>query len=80
MDNKEFYKGMRSHFGITHKANEYLDELLLRIGKVSINLFKLDEWLHSEIGEYETKEGLSMNGVIAKYYGEEAANFVKKFI
>jgi len=47
--------------------------------KVSIDLLKFDDWLHSIHGEYEDK-GYSMETFIKEEYGNEACLFFKRLI
>jgi len=80
MNSVPFYKGMKKHFGITHGANEYIDEWSVLRGKLSIDVIKFDGWLHEQIGEYEIEEGLNMREAIAKHFGTQAMRFVEGYL
>lgn len=48
---------------------------------MSLDIVLLDEWLVKELGfDYNTKEGISMEEAISKYYGEDAVTFIKNAI
>ena len=79
MDNKSFFNGLKKHFNIT-TPNKFLDITMLSVGKVKVDVFAFDDWLHNKHGEYEIDEGLSMKEVISKYYGKSAASFIEKMI
>ena len=79
MDNTLFYSGLKKYFNIT-KPNEFLDITMLSLGKVCIDSFAFDDWLHKKHGEYEIDEGLSMKEAISKYYGKSAASFIERMI
>lgn len=65
-------------FGI--RLGNFIDNMRSAVeGRVVINLFKFDEWLHKKHGNYDMDE-LSMQDIIIKYYGNEANEIVKRFI
>ena len=74
MTPQRFYAGMREHFPGLDPA-DYMDELLVRLGQCKIDVIKLDDHLHAEHGQYE-EQGLSMAELVAREYGEPAAEFV----
>ena len=47
--------------------------------KLTIDIFKFDDWLHEKHGDYE-KDGLSMSGIIYRKYGKEANEFIESLI
>ena len=61
----------------TIKFYDFTDfELSAAFHRPVINIYKFDEWLHYQFGDYE-KEGLSMEEVLAKNYGQSAAMRIK---
>jgi len=49
--------------------------ITLIVGKICIDPFKFDDYLHKVHGEYE-KQGLSMRKLIIQKYGKEAAGLI----
>ena len=70
---------MRQYFNID-RPGEYLDELAILKREIRIDIFKFDDWLHEQIGEYEENDKISMNQALVKHYGQEASNFIKNLI
>lgn len=75
---QEFCKGMKDHFGIS-AGNEYLDELFLAKKEVSLDIFKLNDWLYEKFPEYEGIE-CSMADLIEAEFSQEAVDFCHKAI
>ena len=48
-------------------------------GRFVIDVFKLDEMLHSKYGSYEER-GLSMRDLIASEYGSDACELIESLI
>lgn len=73
---KKIHQGLRKYFGITNPAG-FIDGLIaLFSGKVVIDITRLDEWLKEKHGDDYPDDGMSMSDAIAKFYGEEAKNWV----
>ena len=75
-----FHGGMRKFFKIGD-AGKYVDVFLLMAGvkELKINIIMFDDWLHKQIGDYESR-GLSMKDAIAREYGEQAELFIQSLI
>ena len=72
----KIYQGLRAYLGITNPAG-FTDGLIaLFMGKAVIDIVKLDEWLKEKHGDDYPDDGMSMSDAIAKFYGEEANNWV----
>ena len=73
----EFGMLMKNYFGIK-AANKFIDPSLTLIsGKIVLDIFAFDDFLHEKHGEYEEEQGISMSELITKEYGERAKNFIK---
>lgn len=73
---KKIHQGLRKYFGITNPAG-FTDGLIaLFTGKAVIDIIKLDQWLKEKHGDDYPDDGMSMSDAIAKFYGEEANNWV----
>jgi hypothetical protein len=69
---REFFPGLR--------FNDYMDALLsVAYGEPKIDIGKFDDYLHDKHGDYESG-GLSMEGLLAKIYGDNAAGFIRELI
>jgi len=76
----EFAMLMKSYFGIK-AANRFIDPTMtLLSGKIALDLFALDDYLHAKHGEYEAVQGISMSELIAKEYGASAKNFIAQMM
>ncbi len=75
---QEFCKGLRKHFKITN-TNDYLDPIMLQLKKVSLDIFKMDDWLHEQFDDYDD-ETMSMNDIITAKFGKDAVVFCEKAI
>ncbi len=76
----EFAMLMKSFFGIK-AANRFIDPTMTQLsGKIALDLFALDNYLHEKHGEYETEQGISMSELIAKEYGTSAHHFIAKMM
>lgn len=61
--------------------SQYMDILIwVATRKVSIDVIKLDDWLHKQYGNYEENRGLSMKELLAVEFGEQTAKFVETWI
>ena len=67
-----------AYFG-TSFGQFYDGKMSIIFKRLTIDIFKFDDWLHKQHGDYE-KDGLSMSGVITKYYGKEANEFINSFL
>ena len=83
---------MKYKFSETHKLNEkfqsifgvgfkpFYDGWMSVLSKhLCIDILKFDDWLHEKHGTYEN-EGMGMNDVIRKYYGEKGVNLIDELI
>jgi hypothetical protein len=69
---REFFPGL--YF------NEYMDALLsVAYGGPKIDIGKFDDYLHDRHGDYES-DGLSMESLLTKEYGGNAARFIRELI
>lgn len=79
---EDFYQ-VAERFGLLFGTRliHFIDNMRTAIvtGRVTIDLCKLDSWLHEKHVDYE-KSGLSMQELIRKEYGEEANEIIKKLI
>lgn len=77
------YAGVADRFGMLFgvRLSHFIDNMRSAIvtGRVTIDLYKLDSWLHEKHGNYE-ESGLSMQELIIREYGEEANEIIKKLI
>ena len=76
----EFAMLMKSFFGIK-AANRFIDPTMTQIlGKITLDLFALDDYLHTKHGEYEEEQGISMSELITKEYGASANSFIYQML
>jgi len=62
------------------KLHDFMDfELSAVFRKPILDIYKFDDWLHCQFGEYEEK-GKSMYDVIAANYGETVAMQIKELL
>jgi hypothetical protein len=60
------------------KLNPFLDGLMMTVTRRPvIDVFKFDDWLHEQFGNYED-DGKSMNDLINEKYGKGAVGLVKE--
>ena len=60
--------------------NKYMDaELSVGLGKPVLDLFKFDDWLHEQYGNYE-ENGHSMQTLLAEHYGQETADQIQQLL
>jgi hypothetical protein len=72
------HKDFEKAFGVS--IRQFYDGLTtLFLGKICINPFVFDDYLHRIHGDYEGK-GLSMEDLITQEYGEEALKVFNKLI
>ena len=68
----------RGYFNVS--ISQFHDGLMSMISKrLTIDMFKFDDWLHKQHGDYES-QGLSMSGIIYRKYGKEAKEFIESFL
>ena len=72
---QQFHKGLRTLFGIENPG-DYLEKCLLPLRIVSLDILKLDDWLHEKIGDYE-KRGMNMDEAITTEYSSDASRWVQ---
>lgn len=78
-DLERFRKQFRKFFPKLNPS-EYQDVVIWQATrKVSIDVIKLDDWLHKEFGQYED-QGYSMRSILTIRLGKECADFVAKRI
>ena len=62
------------------RFTEYMDaELFVTLRKPVLDVFKFDDWLHEQHGNYE-KEGLSMQTLLIKHYGQDVADKIQQLL
>jgi len=72
---KEFRGRFKKHFPELN-PNQYLDLLVWQINReVTVDIIKLDNWLHSKYGNYE-KRNISMAQALTKFVSQEASDFI----
>ena len=76
----EFFKGLKKHFNIINRPNDYLCKTFLVTREVKIDIIKFDEWLHDKHGNYEVNKNLSMGQLIAEEYGISARSFIEEYL
>ncbi|GHV71798.1 hypothetical protein AGMMS49928_25360 [Spirochaetia bacterium] len=60
------------------KLNPFLDGLLMIVTKRTvIDVFKFDDWLHEQHGNYEDDDKC-LNDIINEKYGKGAVNLIKE--
>ena len=75
----EYQERFHQHFPKLN-PNKYLDALLVHAAnKFTLDTMKLDDWLHEQFGDYESR-GLSMREFLAEQFGESTAKFVEEAI
>ena len=76
----EFAMLMKSFFGIK-AANRFIDPTITQLsGKIALDLFALDDYLHAKHGGYEAEQGISMSELITKEYGASANSFIDQML
>ena len=69
-----FWEYFQSNIG------DYYDGMMsVMLGKITIDMFKFDDYLHRLYGEYELEEK-SMSDIITEKYGIEANIFINQII
>ena len=59
---------------------KFIDPIMSVVcGKPMLDPFKFDDWLHEKYGNYE-EDGLSMQTLLVKHYGQNVADYVCKII
>ena len=59
---------------------KFADPLMfVATGNLMLDPFKFDDWLHEKYGNYE-ENGLSMQTLLIKHYGQEVADYVQELI
>jgi len=77
MSMPEFATKMNKFFGIKD-SNNYLDTIMTSVsGKLTLDILKMDNWLHHKHGEYEEENKHSMSSFIKQEYGSAAVSFVR---
>ena len=68
----------QSIFGV---GFEYFYDGLMSVTskRLCIDILKFDDWLHEQYGDYEDN-GLSMEDVVRKHYGDNGVNLIKGLI
>ena len=62
------------------KLGDFMDfELSVVFRKPILDIYKFDDWLHCQFGEYEEK-GMSMHDVIVANYGGTVATQIKELL
>ena len=68
----------REYFNVN--IGDYYDGMMsVMLGKITIDMFKFDDYLHRLYGEYELEEK-SMSDIIIEKYGIEANIFINQLI
>jgi len=61
-------KDFEAAFGIP--IGQFYDGMMtMAFKQISIDPFKLDDWLHQKFGEYEEEQQKSMQDIIKEHYG-----------
>ena len=75
----QFHQGIHKHLRFYGHAGSFLDTLFLQLGQVKIDIYALDDLLHSRHGDFEDA-GMSTADVLIKEYGQAAHDFIKSLL
>ena len=57
----------------------YDGQMTVLFGKICINIYKFDDYLHDLYGDYE-KNGFCMNYIVLKHYGSHGVELLNKLL
>jgi hypothetical protein len=75
---QQYFKGMHEYFKLPIPG-DYLDLSALKWDDIQINIIKFDDWLHKQVGDYESHK-MNMDEALVKHYGQEASDFIKRLL